>query len=85
MVYAQNASKEKTSALIGYSLALYMVGISASAFLAGLFKNFTINSFMTICLFTITLAYVQLFVTSTVAGNVDAVTTRPGSPPHLLD
>ncbi|KAI1778789.1 major facilitator superfamily domain-containing protein [Hypoxylon cercidicola] len=59
-IYAQSESKDKTSSLISYSLALYMIGISVSPFIAGLFGKFTISFFIAIGLFVFILAYIQI-------------------------
>ncbi|KAF2179238.1 MFS general substrate transporter [Zopfia rhizophila CBS 207.26] len=63
-VYTQSSNQKKISSLIGYSLALYMVGISVSPFVAGLFKNFTVSFFMALGIFGFAVAYLQLCVTS---------------------
>lgn len=62
-VYAQSRRKEKTSSLISYSLALYMIGISVSPFVAGLFQNFTISFFIALALFALSITYLQLCLT----------------------
>lgn len=59
-VYAQTPSKEKASSLISYSLALYMIGISVSPFVAGFFNNFTTSFFMALGLFVVAIVYVRL-------------------------
>jgi hypothetical protein len=43
-------------------MALYLVGISISPFLAGLFKNFVVSFFIALGLFTVTIAYLQVVV-----------------------
>ena len=50
-IYAQSSQPATTSLLIGYSLALYMIGISTSPFVAGLFQNFMISLLMAMVLF----------------------------------
>lgn len=62
-IYTQSPEPSTTSSLIGYSLALYMVGISTSPFVAGLFQNFTVSFFMAMLLFALAIAYLQLCVT----------------------
>ncbi|KAI0445783.1 major facilitator superfamily domain-containing protein [Xylaria telfairii] len=59
-VYAQSPSKENASSLISYSLALYMIGISVSPFVAGFFNNFTTSFFMALGLFVVAIVYVRL-------------------------
>lgn len=61
--YAQSPREETASSFIGYSLALYMVGISASPFVAGLFKDFAVSFMVAIGLFVTVAAYLQLCVT----------------------
>jgi hypothetical protein len=63
-IYTQTPESNTTSSLIGYSLALYMVGISTSPFVAGLFHNFTVSFFMAMVLFALAIGYLQLCVTS---------------------
>ncbi|OTB04091.1 hypothetical protein M426DRAFT_59212 [Hypoxylon sp. CI-4A] len=59
-IYAQSVTKDKTSSLISYSLALYMIGISVSPFIVGLFKDFIISFFIAIGLFALILAYIHV-------------------------
>jgi hypothetical protein len=67
-VYAQSAKQETTSALIAYSLALYMLGISISLLAFGLFANFTVSLFIALALFAMSIAYLQVFIASSVFG-----------------
>ncbi|KAF2677299.1 hypothetical protein K458DRAFT_396191 [Lentithecium fluviatile CBS 122367] len=60
--YSRSEDRAKTSSLIGYSLALYLAGISISPFVAGLFGNFAISFFIAIGIFAIAIAYLQAFV-----------------------
>lgn len=59
-VYAQVGGGQDTSRLINHSLALYMIGISISPFVAGLFNSFTVSIFMALGLFSFCLVYMQL-------------------------
>lgn len=61
-VYAQTGGGQDTSQLISISLALYMIGISISPFVAGLFKSLSISVFMALGLFGLCLLYLQLFL-----------------------
>ena len=63
-IYAQSSQPATTSLLIGYSLALYMIGISTSPFVAGLFQNFMISLLMAMVLFAFAIAYLQLCIPS---------------------
>ncbi|KAI0455777.1 major facilitator superfamily domain-containing protein [Xylaria acuta] len=66
-VYAQSPSKDKASSLISYSLALYMIGISVSPFVAGFFNNFTTSFFMALGLFVVAIVYVQLCLPASIS------------------
>lgn len=79
IVYTQGTSKERSASLIVYSLALYMVGMSVSPFVAGLFKNFTVSFFMAIGLFAVAVAHVQIFVAGD-AGNAKSTLHDPIRP-----
>ncbi|KAI0508613.1 major facilitator superfamily domain-containing protein [Xylaria bambusicola] len=59
-LYAQSSDKKTASSLISYSLALYMVGISVSPFIAGLLKDFTMSFFMALGFFVIAVSYLQI-------------------------
>lgn len=59
-VYAQSGREEQTSSLIGYSLGLFLAGVSVSPFVAGLFKSFTTSFFIAIGIFAITTVYLQI-------------------------
>lgn len=72
-IYAQSPETSITSSLIGYSLALYMVGISVSPFVAGLFQNFTVSFSMAIGFFALAVAYLQLCVTPRKHKNCETV------------
>ena len=61
-VYAQSTDQNKISSLINYSLALYLIGISISPFVAGLFGSFTISFFMALGFFVIAAGYLQICV-----------------------
>ncbi|RMZ66207.1 major facilitator superfamily transporter [Pyrenophora seminiperda CCB06] len=61
-VYAQSPNQDTASSLMAYSLALYMIGISVSPFIAGLFANFTVSFFMALGLFAASIVYLQVFV-----------------------
>lgn len=61
-VYSRSTSKEKVSSLIMSSLALYMLGISISPFIAGLFGNFVVSFFMALGLFAVSITYTLLCV-----------------------
>ncbi|KAL1856871.1 hypothetical protein Daus18300_010634 [Diaporthe australafricana] len=61
-VYSRSASKEKASSLIMSSLALYMLGISISPFIAGLLGNFIVSFFMALGLFAVSIMYTLLCV-----------------------
>ncbi|KAF1950198.1 hypothetical protein CC80DRAFT_520154 [Byssothecium circinans] len=69
-VYAQSEKREEASLLIGYSLALYMIGISISPFVVGLFKNFTISFFIALGLFGLSLIYLQSCIIGKTSKNV---------------
>ena len=71
-VYAQSPDQDKISSLIGYSLALYMIGISVSPFIAGLFANFTVSFFMAFGLFAVSIVYLQAVVR---ASQIEQVST----------
>jgi hypothetical protein len=81
-VYAQSPRQEKVSALIGSSLALYMVGIPISSFLSGLLSNFTASFFIALGLFAVSIVYLQIFVRNVrfegeqVTGNRESVAYR---------
>ncbi|KAI0886473.1 major facilitator superfamily domain-containing protein [Annulohypoxylon maeteangense] len=62
--YSRSSSEAKTSSLINNSLGLYMLGISISPFIAGLFKNFTVSFFIAIGFFAVSIMYVLLCVPS---------------------
>ncbi|RYO81021.1 hypothetical protein DL766_006594 [Monosporascus sp. MC13-8B] len=62
-VYSQSRCKEKASSLISYSLAFYMIGISTSPFVAGLFQNFNVSFFIALALFAVSVSYIQLCMT----------------------
>lgn len=61
-VYSRSTSKEEVSSLIMSSLALYMLGISISPFIAGLFGNFVVSFFMALGLFAVSITYTLLCV-----------------------
>lgn len=62
-IYAQAQGDEwEASSLISYSLALYMVGISVSPVVAGLFRSFTISCFIAIGLFSLSILYTQVCI-----------------------
>ena len=61
-VYAQSPDQDKISSLMGYSLAFYMIGISVSPFIAGLFANFTVSFFMAFGFFAVSIVYLQTVV-----------------------
>lgn len=61
-VYSRATSKAKTSSLIMRSLALYLLGISISPFIAGLFRNFVISFFMALGLFATSIIYTLVCV-----------------------
>ena len=60
--YSRTENHARASSLIGYSLALYLIGVSISPFVAGLFGNFTVSFFMAIGMFAVAIAYLQAFV-----------------------
>ncbi|RYO97159.1 hypothetical protein DL765_011328 [Monosporascus sp. GIB2] len=62
-VYSQSRHKEKASSLISYSLAFYMIGVSTSPFVVGLFQNFTVSFFIALALFAVSVSYIQLCMT----------------------
>ncbi|KAF2795573.1 MFS general substrate transporter [Melanomma pulvis-pyrius CBS 109.77] len=72
-VYAQSEKREKASILISYSLALYMIGISVSPFVVGLFKNFTISFFIALGLFGLSFIYLQLCIVGESSRNIKGV------------
>ncbi|KAI0468892.1 major facilitator superfamily domain-containing protein [Xylaria cf. heliscus] len=71
-IYAQSTSKDRASSLISYSLALYMIGISVSPFVAGLFDNFTTSFVMALGLFVVAIVYIQLCLPASTSNNVQA-------------
>lgn len=85
-VYSRSTSKEKVSSLIMSSLALYMLGISISPFIAGLFGNFVVSFFMALGLFAVSIMYTLLCVPGSArtkshpASSVDQESSIPRSP-----
>ncbi|KAF2014419.1 hypothetical protein BU24DRAFT_423375 [Aaosphaeria arxii CBS 175.79] len=75
--YTQHPRAEKASSFIGYSLALYMVGISTSPFVAGWFTNSSISFVAAITLFALAAAYLQLIVHPKVVTIDDSENPRP--------
>jgi hypothetical protein len=71
IAYTQSTSEESSASLIVCSLALYMVGISVSPFVAGLFKNFAVSFFMAIGLFAVAVVYLQICVTGKDTGKAN--------------
>ncbi|KAI1824921.1 major facilitator superfamily domain-containing protein [Xylaria intraflava] len=71
-IYAQAPSKEKASSLISYSLALYMLGISVSPFVAGFFSNFTTSFFMSLGLFGVAVVYIRICLPASVSKREEA-------------
>jgi hypothetical protein len=69
--YAQYPRAEKVSSFISYSLALYMVGVATSPFVAGLFVNSSISFIAAITLFAVEAAYLRLFVHPKVIAGAD--------------
>lgn len=61
-IYVQVSDEEEVSHFIGFSLALYMIGISLSPFVAGIFKNFRTSFGMAGAIFAVTIVYLCLFV-----------------------
>jgi len=61
-IYVQTSDSEIVSVLIGQSLALYMVGISVSPFLAGLFNDISASFLIAIAIFAASLLYLLIFV-----------------------
>lgn len=62
-IYAQaQGNRWESSSLISYSLALYMVGISVSPLVTGLFKGFAVSCFISIGLFSLSIIYTQVFI-----------------------
>ena len=61
-VYAQARDEEKVSSLISYSLALYVLGISISPFVAGLFRDFKASFFVALGLFALSVTYLLIGV-----------------------
>ncbi|KAF1998238.1 hypothetical protein P154DRAFT_495557 [Amniculicola lignicola CBS 123094] len=61
-IYTRVSDQEKTCSLINQSLALYLIGISISPFVAGLFRNFAVSFVMAIALFGVCLGYLQTCV-----------------------
>ena len=56
-VYSRSTSKAKASSLIMGSLAVYILGISISPFIPGLFRNFVVSFFMALGLFATSIIY----------------------------
>jgi hypothetical protein len=63
-IYAETLPPEAASSFFGYSLALYMLGIATTPFLAGFLQDFSLSFVMAIGLFAITLVYLQCSVPS---------------------
>ncbi|PQE06875.1 amp-dependent synthetase ligase protein [Rutstroemia sp. NJR-2017a BVV2] len=61
-IYVRAAAKAQFSRLIGASLALFMVGISISPAIAGLFHDFTMSFLMAGGIFAVCLLYLLYFV-----------------------
>lgn len=61
-IYVQMPDNENIPRLIGTSLALYMVGISVSPFMASLFSDISISFIIAIAIFAVSLLYLLLFV-----------------------
>ncbi|GAW14667.1 hypothetical protein ANO14919_040700 [Xylariales sp. No.14919] len=61
-VYAQAPSTEQASSLISYSLAFYMIGISVSPFVTGLFNNFTTSFLLALGLFVVAIVYIHIYL-----------------------
>ncbi|KAI0176005.1 major facilitator superfamily domain-containing protein [Hypoxylon sp. FL1284] len=61
-VYSQSSSMARSSSLINNSLGLYMIGISISPFVAGLFGNFIVSFFVALGLFAVSIVYLLLCV-----------------------
>ncbi|KAJ8069775.1 hypothetical protein OCU04_000191 [Sclerotinia nivalis] len=61
-IYTRAAYKAQVSQLIGASLALFMIGISISPAIAGLFQDFTTSFLMAGGMFAVTIIYLLFFV-----------------------
>jgi hypothetical protein len=69
--YSRTENHVRTSSLIGYSLALYLIGVSISPYVAGLFGNFTVSFFMAIGIFAVAIVFLQVSVR-----NPNPITTK---------
>jgi hypothetical protein len=74
-IYVQAPANHDVSRLIGSSLALYMMGIALSPFLAGLFENFETSFVIALGIFAIAVLYLSSFVRSKVSGTSSEVAT----------
>jgi len=61
-IYISTTDKNQFPRLMGTSLALYMVGMSFSPTIAGLFSNFLTSFIMALCIFAASILYLALFV-----------------------
>lgn len=61
-IYVKAADKAQVSRLIGSSLALFMIGISISPAIAGLFQDFVMSFLMAGGIFAVSIGYLLFFV-----------------------
>jgi hypothetical protein len=72
-------SQRKASNLIPSSLALYMVGISVSPFVAGVLGNFIISVCIALGIFAITILYTFVFISPARSLPIKAISAAPGT------
>lgn len=77
-IYLRSESLEETSSLIGYSLALYLSGISISPYVAGLFGDFKVSFVIAIGLFGISIIYLQVVVPRTTSKSTGNSVSKSG-------
>lgn len=61
-IYVSTTDKSRFPRLMGTSLALYMVGMSLSPTIAGLFPNFYTSFILALCIFAASILYIALFI-----------------------